>query len=121
MEAFNFFNLKKASEKLLNFCTEFTFYDNYFIGKKKETNLVHDFVINVMSEKDNIFEGNCILMLGVTDDMSLIIISKAVWKNGLETYILRVGILKINCLERLLKEEADEENKCNITIKGKKY
>ena len=60
-----------------------------------------------MSESDNIFEDNWIRMFVVTDDMSLMVISTVVEKNGLETYNLRVSFLKTKRLERFFKEEAD--------------
>ena len=47
------------------------------------------------------------------------VINRDVEKNGREVNILRVDSLRMLCLERLHKKEADNENKGVYTIDGK--
>ena len=58
-------------------------------------------------------------VLGVIDDISLMITNEDVENIGREINNLRIAILQVLCLQRLSKEEADKENKGINTLNGK--
>ena len=83
----------KTIKEVLGFCNEFTFYDQYSIENVVELNHVRDCVIIVLTECDNFDENLQIRVLGVIDDISLMVIDGKVGNLVQEISNLRVGIL----------------------------
>ena len=78
-----------------------------------------DYITNVSSESDFIYEDNRIRVLGVIDDISLMVKNNDVEIKGQETNNPRVGILFLLSLEKFFKGEADKEDRVITTINGK--
>ena len=74
-----FFYLRaEANKEVFSFCKEFTFFDLYKIERLIELSHVCDYKINVLSESDFMLEDIHCRVLGVIDDMSLMVITKDV-------------------------------------------
>ena len=108
----------KTIREVLNFCYEFTFYDQNSVERVIELKHVLDCITNVLFE-DFINEDHCIRVLGLIDDISLII-KKDIENIGREINKVRAGVLQLLCLEKLYKEDANNENREVYTINGKK-
>ena len=77
-------------------------------------------MISVSAEDDLLNEGHCFCVLGVIDDMSLMIISKDVKKIGKELKNLSVCSLQLSCLQTLNTEEQKEKGNDVNTKEGRK-
>ena len=60
--------------EVLNFCSEFTFYDHYKIDWVIESNHVRDCVISVLNKCDFIEEFEFVWVLDVADNISLMVV-----------------------------------------------
>ena len=94
---FNIFRVStiqmETTQRNLDFCNEFTFFDPYYIDPVK--------------------------VIGIVNDMSLKIIADDVEQTGFDVSNLRAAILKTLCLENLYKEEAANKNeKSTIGLGG---
>ena len=63
----------KAIKKILGFCNEITFKDHYFIEGVLELNHLRAYTGNVSFESVFVHEDNRIRVLGVIDDISLMV------------------------------------------------
>ena len=70
----------KTFEEVLNICNRFILYDQNDTEKIIELNYVRDYINTVMSKNDLILEDHCIRVSSVLDDMSLMIMKRAVKK-----------------------------------------
>ena len=89
------------------FCKKFNNYDHYNVKRVIELSHVRDCVVNVLWEWDFLIKRTCIRVLGVIDDMSLMVIDENFEIIGLETNNSGVCVSRLLCLEKLYEEEAD--------------
>ena len=68
---------------------------------------MRDCVVNFLSEWDSLIKRTCIRVLGVIDDMLLMVIDENFEIIGLETNNFGVCVSRLLFLEKLYKEEAD--------------
>ena len=100
-----------------SFCNEFIYYDHCFFCKSIWIKPCCK--IKILSEIVFRSDDDCILVLGVVDDITLMVINRKVEHIVPEIIILRVGILQLLFLEKLYKKEAGKEDRDDITINGK--
>ena len=63
----------KTIQEVLDFCNAFTFLHHYNIERVIELNHARDCVISVLSKCDFISEDKIIRVLGIIDDISLMV------------------------------------------------
>ena len=83
----------------MDFCDDCTFFTHYEIERVKESNHVRDCVISVRSNWDVICKDKIIRVLGIVDDLKLMILDRHVEIKSLEKN-LRVVLLQLLILEK---------------------
>ena len=101
----------------MDFCNEFTLYDQYSVERVLEKNHVRDCVISVLSNCVFIIENKIIRALAVIDDFSFTITFGKVESLCPEINKPRVGLIQLLCLEYFYKNEpAGEVEKANTMV-----
>ena len=90
----------KTFFEVSKFCNEGIFYDHYKIERVIELNDVNNFTFTFLFERCFCMCSNGIRVLGVTDDISLLVINRDVEKTGQYLKKLRVCFLQLLCMEK---------------------
>ena len=108
-----------TTEEVLKFCNEFTFYNHQNIERIKKLDQVRDCIFNVLSKYVYNIEKLQISILGIIDDISLMV------RNGyFETLVHKIsrfrnGFSQLLCLEEIYEGGTKKGNKHANTIKNK--
>ena len=101
----------KTIKDVSTFCNDFTFYEQYYIERAIELNHVRDCLIRILSKCDFMSEDKFIRVVGVMDDVSLMVLDK---NDEILVHVMnswKVEVLQLLCLENLHKDEAAKEDK----------
>ena len=91
----------KTNRKILNFCNEFTFCDQYNIDRMIELKNFGKYINNLLSRSENQHDDSHFKVMGIVDNTSLKVIVEDVKNIQHERKSLRVVILQMSCLEKL--------------------
>ena len=109
----------KTVENVLDFCEEFTFYDQHNFERVIKLNHVREFMFNLLIGSDFKHEENLVTMTVNIDDISLKILDAHGKHIEYRIIFLRTAILQMLCLEKIYNEKKDNENTPNLIMDKK--